>query len=253
MKNVTKITALAMTFACAGAVAGQAAVIGATGGESRIVDRTLAVGDPNRVTSGNGPEIIDAPANVNDDVAFNIGLQAFNEAQFVTLTSDLDVDGGVVDSGTVVSSHMIFLNSGPGDNPDLKISHGAGGDRNNPVSFQFDGEILGVMSAFNGEDEIGSSDFLGAGGTIYPTATFDARGLEGDPLDGGIMNDWYSFSGDTISLGFVVTEPGDWIRVITAAGAGPVAPVPVPASILLLGTALGGFGLMARRRRRNDA
>lgn len=256
MKNTTKITALALGFVCAGAVSGQAAVIDAIGGASRIVDTS---GGTKVVSQGAAPTILsgaDVPGDVNDDAAYNTGIQAFDEVQNFVLANDLNVDnGGTISAGTTVSSHMVFLNSGPGNNK-LLIVHGAGGDKENDVSFQFDGEILGVMSDYDGGSEIDSSSFLGADSTVYPTTAFDARGLEGDTpwIPGDKKNDWYSFTDDTISVGFRVTEPGDWIRVITAGTPpGPLAPVPVPASILLLGTALGGFGLMARRRRRAAA
>ena len=139
---------------------------------------------------------------------------------------------------------MIFLNSGPGDDGTL-IEHGAGLNTN-AVTFTFDGLILGVMSDRGGTLEAASSSFLGAAGTTYPGA-FGARGMEGGPLDGLFDNDWYATSGMSIRLGMRVTEPGDWIRVVT------VSAVPVPASMLLFGTALAGLGgLSARRKRRKS-
>ncbi len=221
-----------------GTTASQAAVIGVSGGTSTI-------GSGGSAVAGAAPAIIAAPADANDDAAFNTGIQAFDEQQGYTLGGALGVDGGTIAGGTTVNSHMIFLNSGPGNSSTL-IEHGAGNNQN-AVSFTFDGVILGVMSSSNGSLEI-ASQFLGATGTAYPASTFAARGMENNPLTGGTGDDWYAISGDTISLGMRVTEPGDWIRVVTA-----VAPVPVPAAMPLLLAGLGGLGFMARRKKRNAA
>ncbi|MGI9355213.1 MAG: PEP-CTERM sorting domain-containing protein [Rhizobiaceae bacterium] len=210
------------------ASASQAAVISAAGGLS---------------SAGEGPSIIGAPADATDDAAYNKGIQAFDEKQRIKLTSDLAVDGGTIAAGTWVSSHMVFLNSGPGHDTTL-IEHGAGGNRN-AVSFTFDGLVLGVMSDSTGALEVASSGILGNPATIYPGIAFSARGMKGNPLDGFFNDDWYAFAGDTIRLGMRVTEPGDWIRVVTAA-----SPIPVPASLPLLAIGLGGLCLMSRRRRK---
>lgn len=139
---------------------------------------------------------------------------------------------------------MIFLNSGPGNDKTL-IEHGAG-DNSNVAEFTFDGAILGVMSDFDGSLEVMSSSFLGAPGTTYPDDPFNARGLEGNPFD-NMDDDHYSFAANTISLGMRVTEPGDWIRVVTA------STVPIPAALPLLGTGLGLLGLAGWIRRRRVA
>jgi len=200
-------------------------------------------------SSGAASQIIVAPPNVNDDAAFNNSIQAFNEAVGHSLTANLAVDGGFITAGTRVDSHMIFLNSGPGNSSTL-IEHGAGGNQN-AASFTFDGLILGVMSTSNGSFEVASSSFLGAAGTIYPLATFSARGMEGDPLDGNKNNDWYALAGSTINLGMRVTEPGDWIRVITVsqASSGP-SPVPIPAIFPIFAAVMGLFGFVGWRKRR---
>lgn len=187
--------------------------------------------------------IIAAPSDVNDDAAYNDAIQAFDEAQNVMLGSALAVDGGTIAAGLRVSSHMIFLNSGPDNNRDL-IEHGFGNSA--AATFTFDGDILGVMSDSLGANEVASSAFLGATGTSYPTIAFGARGLEGNPLV-GVNDDYYSITGNTISLGMRVTEPGDWIRVVT------VAAVPLPASFLFLGAGLAAFGAMGAKRRRKAA
>ena len=62
-----------------------------------------------------------------------------------------------------------------------------------------------------------------------PAAPFPARGLE--------SNDSYSIAGSSITVSMGVTEPGDWIRVITR--------VPEPTSLAPVGA---GFAGACRRR-----
>jgi hypothetical protein len=168
-----------------------------------------------------GPDIIAAPASVIDDApgAENTHQQAFNERQDVLLMADLGVDGGVISSGTVVNSHMIFLNTpvGTGTTSDLGIE------------WLFDGDILGVMSNSSGSLEAASNSFLGAAGTVYPGA-FAARGMEG--------GDSYIVLGNMITVNMIVSEPGDWIRVVTASA----VDVPEPSTLALFGLGLLGFG-----------
>ncbi|GAB4255337.1 MAG: hypothetical protein Kow0092_00330 [Deferrisomatales bacterium] len=149
-----------------------------------------------------GPDVIPAPASVEDDPpgAVNDHQQAFDERQCVVLPVDLPVDGGAIPAGTVVDSHLIFLNTdGPvaASDPD--------------VVWTFDGPVLGVQSDVGGTLEAASSALLGAPGTAYPAA-FPNRGLE--------TNDGYAVAGPTVTLTSRVSEPGDWVRVITEAPAG---------------------------------
>ena len=190
-------------------------------------------------SAGGAATIIAAPTSVADDLpgAENTAMQAFNEVQGFTLLSNLAVDGGSIAAGTKVDSHMIFLNS----NGSTRISHGLG--QAGGVQWTFSGTILGVMSNSNGSLEAASNSFLGAPGTAYP-GSFGARGLEGNPFD-NVNDDFYSFAGKVLTIGMQVTEPGDWVRVVTASP----APVPLPAAGWLMIAGLGALGAAARRRR----
>ncbi len=174
-----------------------------------------------------GPDIIAAPAFAIDDApgATNFHEQAFNEQQNVLLGANLAVDGGSIAAGATVSSHMIFLNTpvGAGNASDLQV-------------WTFDGAILGVMSDQSGTMEAASSSILGATGTTYP-GSFTCRGME--------SNDWYQIIGpNQIEVYMQVSEPGDWIRVVTEADPA----IPEPGTLLLLGSGL--LGLVGVKKRK---
>lgn len=157
--------------------------------------------------------IVTAPPGAMDDaIASDTHMLGFDERQNVVLTEDLAVDGDVIPAGTRIDSHMILLNV-PDDIPWSTGSVNI---------WTFDQPVLGVMSDIGGNLEAASSAFLGAPGTRYP-ASFPFRGLEGE--------DGYSGVGST-SLRVVlnVWQPGDWIRVITAAR--PIARTPSPVQAL---------------------
>ena len=140
--------------------------------------------------------------------AINTGQQGFDEMQDVVLAADLDVDGAVdIPAGTVVDSHMIFLNT------DETI---AGTTFHFGVTWTFDGAVLGVMSDKPGALEVASSGALDAALTTYPAGGFDNRGIEANPgCTAGNGNDGYSVAGNSITVCMLVIEPGDWIRVVT--------------------------------------
>jgi hypothetical protein len=159
--------------------------------------------------AGLPPAIVAAPEDVTDDAAHNLRMEAFDERQGVRLAAPLEVDGGVIEAGTLVDSHMIFLNTGPGDDP-FPAKHAG-------VVWTFSGRILGVMSDLYGNLELASSDSLGAPGTSYPRASMRARGLETQKGgDAPWPDDGYTIEAEhRLRVSMSVSEPGDWIRVIT--------------------------------------
>lgn len=102
-------------------------------------------------------------------------------------------------------------------------------------SIQFDQEILFV------HDQQHELDFSAGSGT----GAFGKAGVSYDysnKLVGleALDRKNTSFSGDTLSLRWTASNPGDHIRVMTA--------VPEPSSVALLLAGLLGLGFMARRR-----
>ena len=184
----------------------------------------LSVSGPLSLRGGSA-QIISPPPDVNDNAAFNIAQQGFDEVQNFLLPVDITVDGGIISAGTVISSHMIFINNSVQDGNILNEHEG--------VEWTFDGDVLGVMSDYLGSLEIATSALLGAGGTVYPVATFNARGME--------VDDSYSFLANVLTVNTRIRQPGDWIRVITSASDGNS--VPEPASMLLFSAGLLGLGL----------
>ena len=161
--------------------------------------------------------VIAAPGSVTDDsVGDNETVFAFAEATRVVLTSDLAVAGGTIAAGTAVDSHMIFLNRADPDRIRASVDY----------AFGFSTDILGVITSTSAVRA--TNDLLGAVGTTY--------GL----LNGFERSDTLSVMSNSVSGNLIVTQPGDWFRVVT------VAEVPVPAAGFML---LAGLGAMAAARR----
>lgn len=165
------------------------------------------------------------PANVNNATpGDNDVAKAFDELQQFTLTSALTTDQGIIAAGTTISSHMILFN---------RASGSASVNASGGVSFS--GDVLGTMSDLNGA-LLDASDYLGAPGTTYQSG-FSNRGLE--------SNDSLTLvPTDSVLFSFNVSQPGDWVRVITEAP----APVPVPAAGALLLLGLGALGVARGRK-----
>jgi len=226
MKFRTKLLAAAFAFAMA--TPASAALVNVTGPLS---------------SEGTAAAIIGAPGDVNDDAAFNTGMQGFNEVQSFTLLADLNIDGGIIGLGTTIDSQMIFLNT------ESQATGSANVVSHENVVWTFDGIILGTMSNSNGSLEVASSGFLGAAGTAYPNSAFAARGLESS----GSFADSIAVVGNVLTASFFVTEPGDWIRVITQSVPGTITVVPLPAALPLYGTGLAIMGFIGWRRKRKAA
>ncbi len=203
-----------------GVVAGVILAVGAAQSASAAL---VSVVGPNS-SSGVAASIIGNPANALDSMATNQAQQGFDEAQNVLLGAAIAVDSPAnsIAAGTRVNSQMIFLNKPSGQGGQLSQSN---------VVWTFDGPILGVMSDGIGQLEVNTTGILGAAGTNYPGATFAARGMENA--------DSYSISGNTLTVNMAVSQPGDWIRVVTA------IPAPGAAILAMLGMPLIGW---ARRR-----
>ena len=195
----------------------------------------VSVSGPNS-SAGTAPAIISAPSSVVGSTAaggaYNTGQQGFDEAQDVLLTSDLAVDGGgTIAKGTYVDSHMLFMKQIDSDLLPALTHDG--------VEWTFSGEILGVMSDNGGTLEAASSSFLGSATTTYPGTGFANRGLETDPV-----HDDYQIAGNVLTFSTLVTQPGDWIRVITR-GTAPV--VPAPGAVILTSIGMGLVGWFRRK------
>jgi hypothetical protein len=162
--------------------------------------------------------------------------QAFNEKQSVYLTSDLTITNHygstTILAGTTVDSHIIFLNT-------------ASGSASKTNTWTFDGEILAVLEDDHGL-EMAATDTLFANGTYFTggTGITSGSGFQYQGLEIGLFGAYDNFSilsMTDLEVKMSVSEPGDWIRVITTSA------VPVPAALFLFAPAL--LGLLGLRRK----
>lgn len=153
-------------------------------------------------------------------------LYGFDEAQGVTLASALMVNlGGAVGNnamlaaGTRVSSHILFFDPT--------------GNRTATGSVTFDRNVLGVIRTTAGQ--VASDGLFGPGLSFSNVIN---RGLEA----GDQVVAWTPGS-NTVSINWNASNPGDTLRVLTAA-------VPEPASwgMMILGFGLIGGAMRARKR-----
>jgi hypothetical protein len=167
------------------------------------------------------------PANsVGEDNFQSPDLYAFDEEQDVVLGSPLSVDLGVnpIPSGTTVSSHYIFFD--PTDDTLLSVEG----------TVEFDAPIIAVITSTG--FLLASDSILGVAGVGYLSPTL--RGLE--------VTDSFFISGlNEITVNFLASSPGDYIRVITSND----VVIPEPASLTMVGGGLLALGVLLRRRGRS--
>lgn len=141
-------------------------------------------------------------------------LYAFNEVQNHTLTTAI----GSIAAGTVVSSHYVFFDPAP--------------SRSVIGGVTFDSAILAIITATG--DLLASDPELGLSWVNYLNPA--ARGLE--------QGDTVSITGNTMSLRWTASTPGDYVRVIT------VGAVPEPQTWAMMLLGFFGLGTAIRRARR---
>lgn len=189
------------------------------------------------VATTGAAELIAAPADARlNALTSATSVRVWDELQNIVLADPLranarepglydansDLDEVVIPRGSVVSSHYIHF-----DSPGSTQARAEG-------SVTFDAPIAGVMVlGDSGANRfLDNSDFLGAP-TLYPD-NVSARGLE---LSAN--GDRFSISADrrTVTFSFAISNPGDYMRVVT---------IPAPGAMALAGAS----GLIALRRRR---
>ena len=168
-------------------------------------------------TNGGTFQIIAPPAAVGNDRQQNNNLYAFNQLQNAVLLNNIPADfGPALIAGQRFNSHFVFFDPGP--------------SRSAIGTVTFNAPILAVL-ALTAKMNASDASF-GVPGVTYDTPA--ARGLEA-------ATDSFSVSGNTLSLRWTASDPGDYIRVLTASA------VPEPASWALM---LAGFSLLGAALRR---
>jgi hypothetical protein len=177
----------------------------------------VVVGAVTGGSAGGNLVILDTPpAQVGNNRQQSNDTFVWNELQSFLLTADLQTNLGLdpIPAGTLISSHGFVFDPRP--------------DVGSEGFVTFDRPILAVITLRN---ELRDSDFLN------PATAFD------NPLLRGIEpGDTVTFSGNTLRWNLTASNPGDNIRIITAA-------IPEPATWAMMIAGFGMVGFAARRRR----
>ena len=165
------------------------------------------------------------PANsVGNDNFQTPDLYGFDEDQNILLAAPLVVDVGSspIPAGTIIASHYIFFDPGPGETIIGTVD--------------FDSDVLAILT---GTGTLAASDFLANTGVNYLNP--ELRGLE--------AGDSVTISGPRqILFDTFASTPGDYVRVLTMYS--PAA-VPEPGAAGLLGCGLTALATLMYRRKRS--
>jgi hypothetical protein len=217
---MTKLGLIAAAIFASSAFAASASTVTVSGSAIEL--------DPPPLAVNNNP-----PPGDDDNILW------FKEASNVTVSSAVTGLGGTsIGVGDVVDVYMMFLNR------DSRTSSGTADTAT--ATFTFTTQILGIFGQQNGSDLVLTdglsqtttySNFSSRGIEIGNNGTFSAGG--GDDLITHVLGS------NEVGLFLRVTQPGDWVRVVT------VSAVPVPAALPLMLVGLGGLAFVARRRKTN--
>lgn len=176
----------------------------------------------------------------NNNINVNDTVFAFSEKQSTVFgTAPVTDKGGPIASSTLVSSYYVYF--------DPKVSQRI------KASLTFSESILGVYFVtgkadtnpggvfHSGTGLKGSADNFGLGTVNYQYVA--ATGLEAADRSAS----HFSFLGNSMNLDWTASNPGDHIRVLTAAPV--VTAVPEPETYAMLLAGLGLVGSMVVRRR----
>ena len=196
-----------------------------------VADATVVGG---AITGGNvlgsGNFVILDPStgfSIGNDTFDDDNLYAFNEDQNITIASPIAVNIGTDPmAGDVVASHYIGFD--PADVRPYRTLIGY---------VDFDADIFGVATSTT---NLADSDYLANTAVTYLNPAL--RGLE--PGQDTVWIDM--FDPRRLWVDLLAATPGDYVRVFTMES--PLAPVPLPASGLLLLGAIGGLGLKRRKK-----
>lgn len=197
-------------------------LLGAASASANVVSGNVSFVNPDTGTPGGTFTLLATPpaAVGNNNINVNDTLFAFNEKQNVAFSTApaFNLAIGTVNANTLVSSHYIYFD--PARTQQIR------------GSVTFDSVILGVY--FTKAKLQSSQDEFGLGSVTYNYAS--ATGLESVDRPVSVL-------GNTLSIDWRASNPGDHIRVITAA-------VPEPETYAMLTLGLGLIGAIARRRQR---